>query len=279
MIKKSGVHILKAFSKFFLFVAMLISFYPILWLFLSSFKKESEYTKPMFSLPEGIYLQNYINALKKSDVLVLFRNTVIVTFGAIFVVWILSAVTAFALTKMQWRLSGAFAYYFRLGMFIPGFVLLLPQFMLLNSTGLTNTYTGLILIFVAYNLSMSIYLLNGFYKSLPNEMIEASVIDGCGLVRCFVKIVVPLSINGYVTAILLAFVGIWNDLLLSRTFTTSAKKTMIQNGLATFVDYNGQRDWGSTFAVVCIAVLPTLVIYLVLNKKVIDGLASGALKG
>ena len=265
--------------KFFIIFLLVIDLYPIIWLILSSFKTSAEFIKPMFTLPESLYLDNYTVAIEQANLGVLFKNTLIVTVVSIIFVWIFSSTAAFAVTKMKWKGSNLALLYLTMGMFIPAFVLLLPQFLLLQQTHLLNSLLGLIVVFSCTSLSMAFYLLTGFYKYLPDEILEAAVIDGCDIYRYFFKIVIPLSLNGFVTVIMLTFVGIWNDLLISQTFVSSNENKMLQVGLASFIDDRGNREWGPTFATICAAIVPTLALYLILNRKIIDGLSAGAVKG
>lgn len=276
--KRKKVKLSGAVLKTLLIILLITDVYPFIWMLLSSFKKNVEFSESMFALPKQLYFQNYIEAYRLADIAVLFKNTAIVTFVSITIIWFLSATMAFAITKMRWRLSGPTLTFVQLGMFIPAFVLLLPQFLLLQKLSLLNTLWALILVF-STNISMSVYLLTGFYRYLPDEVLEASVIDGCSIYRTFVYIVLPMSVNGYVTIIMLAFVNIWNDLLISQTFVSSATRRMLQVGLSTFLDAKGAREWGPSFAAICMSVFPTLLLYLVLNKKIIAGLSSGAVKG
>lgn len=275
---RSGNKLVRALLKLFLAVLLVSDLYPFLWMLLSSVKKNSEFTKPMFALPEGFYFQNYLQAIEYANIGVLFKNTTIVTFVSIVLIWVFSSTAAFAVTKMRWRISEAMSLYLRIGMFIPSFVLLLPQFLMFQSMKVLNTLWALIIVF-STSISMSVYLLTGFYRYVPDEIMEASVIDGCGIYRCYFHIVMPMSLNGFVTVIMLSFVNVWNDLLISQTFVSSNTKKMLQVGLAAFLDAKGARDWGPTFAAICIAVFPTLLLYLILNKKIIEGLSAGAVKG
>ena len=278
MAERKRVHPVRILLGFLLCLLLISNVYPFVWMLISSFKTNAEFGQSMFALPKSLYFENYIKAYQMADIGVLFRNTVVVTFTSILILWAFSAMLGFAITKMRWRLSGAVLFYVRLGMFIPSFVLLLPQFLMFQQLRLLNSLWALIIVF-STNISMSVYLLTGFYRYLPDEVLEASVIDGCSLYRTFVYIVLPMSVNGYVTIIMLAFVNIWNDLLISQTFVYSATRRMLQVGLSTFLDAKGAREWGPSFAAICMSVFPTLLLYLVLNKKIIAGLSSGAVKG
>lgn len=265
--------------KFLILILLIVDLYPIFWLILSSLKSDPEFVKPMYSLPEGFYWKNYVVAIERAHLGTLFRNTLIVTVVSIVFVWLFSATAAFAVTKMKWKGSKLALTYITLGMFIPAFVLLLPQFLLLQQTHMLNSLVGLIVVFTCTSIPMSFYLLTGFYKYLPDEILEASVIDGCDIYRCYAQIVIPLSLNGVVTVIMLTFVNIWNDLLISQTFVSSNENKMLQVGLVSFIDDRGNREWGPTFALICAAIVPTLALYLILNRKIIDGLSAGAVKG
>jgi raffinose/stachyose/melibiose transport system permease protein len=144
---------------------------------------------------------------------------------------------------------------------------------------LLNSYIGLILVYTVFGLPLSIFLLTGYFKSIPNEVLEAAVSDGANIFQIFLRIAVPLARNALLTVALLNFFFIWNDLLLSITFNTDVKLRTIQSGLLSFSGQFGQREWGPTFAATAIAVFPTMIVYLLLNRWVTRGLTGGAVKG
>ena len=162
---------------------------------------------------------------------------------------------------------------------IPVATALLPLFQVYNRIGLINTRTCLVLTYIAFGLSLSIFLVTGYMRALPNELLEASVIDGCGIYSMMWYIVVPLMKNAMVTVLVLQFFYKWNDLLFSMTFISDTKLKTIQTGLLYFQDQFGTKNWGAIFASVTISVAPMLVIYAILNKKVIEGMVAGAVKG
>lgn len=262
-----------------IFAFLLIHIYPIFFMIQSSFKTTSEFgSQPIYTLPRNLYIENYKNAMKATQFPVLFVNTAIVTFASVAFSLILSSMSAFAIVKMRFRYQHFLESFLSIGMFIPAFVLLLPQFLLLKDLDLLNSRPGLILIFSG-NVSLAVFLLTSFYQFLPDEILEASVIDGCGAYRMFWDVVIPMTVNGYVTVAMSLFFNIWNDLIISRTFTSSQSMRMIQTGLSAFTDEFGTRKWGETFAAVTMATIPTILFYLVMNRKIIDGLTAGSIKG
>ena len=172
-----------------------------------------------------------------------------------------------------------FADFFLLGLMVPVATALLPLFQIYNNTGLTNTRLCLVLTYIAFGLSLSIFLVTGYMRSLPKEILEASVIDGCGIYSMMWHIVFPLMKNAAVTVLVLQFFYKWNDLLFSMTFISDSKLKTIQTGLLYFENEFGTKDWGAIFASIAISVFPMLIIYMILNKTVIEGMTSGAVKG
>jgi raffinose/stachyose/melibiose transport system permease protein len=124
-----------------------------------------------------------------------------------------------------------------------------------------------------------VFLKAGFFKSVSRTVIEAAIIDGANLYQVFFQVALPMVANGIVTIALVQFFFLWNDLLFSLTFITSDNLRTIQVGLLNFSGQYGQVQWGPTFAAVCLAVFPTLVLYLILNQQVIKGLTAGSVKG
>lgn len=276
---KTSVRFFKRLLVVLIFVMLFIHVYPVLFMILSSMKTPSEISmKPLYTLPRFFNIENYLNAIKYTRLGSLFSNTIIVTGISVFLALVMSATASFGVTQMKWKGQHLVSKFLTMGMFIPSFVLLLPQFLMLKDIGWLNTRQGLILIYCGIT-SLPIFLMNGFYRFLPEQVLEASVIDGCGVYRMFFYVVVPMSVNGYVTVVMMIFFSIWNDLLISRTFTSSQSLRMLQNGLAAFSDQYGGRDWGATFAAVTMATVPTVVVYLIMNRKIIDGLTAGAVKG
>ena len=201
------------------------------------------------------------------------------TFVALIFIVIFSMTIGFAVTKMEWKFKNFFKQFFLLGIMIPVATALIPLFQIYNRMGLVNTRTCLILTYIAFGLSLSIFLVTGYMRSLSNEIMEAAVIDGCGIYSMMWYIVVPLMKNAAVTVLVLQFFYKWNDLIFSMTFINDTKLKTIQTGLLYFQNEFGAKNWGAIFASVTMSVLPMLVLYMILNKTVIEGMTAGAVKG
>lgn len=268
------------FIKFFLLVVVLIETYPIFWMLTAALKKPAEFvTKPAFALPDGLYLQNFVDAWTRGNMGLFFKNSLINTLISLVFIVIFSMTIGFAVTKMEWKGRNFFAKFFLMGIMVPVATALIPLFQIYNKIGLIDTRISLILTYIAFGLSLSIFLVTGYMRSLSNEILEASVIDGCGIFSMMWYIVVPLMKNAAVTVLVLQFFYKWNDLIFSMTFISDTKLKTIQTGLLYFQNEFGAKNWGAIFASVSMSVLPMLIIYMILNKTVIEGMTAGAVKG
>ena len=200
-------------------------------------------------------------------------------FGLIVFIVFFSVTVGFAVTKMKWKFRNAVAQYFRFGIMIPVAIALIPLFQIYSRSNLLNTRTCLIITYIAFGLSLSIYLVQGYLRSFPDDIMEAAVIDGCGIYRLMWHIVTPLMKNSIVTVLVLQFFFKWNDLLFSMTFISDSALKTVQTGLLYFSDEFGSKNWGAIFASVSMSVFPLLILYMALNKKLMEGMTAGAVKG
>ena len=162
---------------------------------------------------------------------------------------------------------------------VPTAVVLIPLYTIYNQLGLINSRFSLILTYVAFGLPLSIFLLRSYLVALPDDLMEAAVIDGANIYQVFSRIVLPLMKTGIVTVGIIQFYFRWNDLMFSMTFINDSALKTVQTGLLYFSDQYGNRNWGSIFACIAISVMPTLLIYISMNKLVIEGMTAGAVKG
>jgi len=271
------------FSTFLLYaVAILIlvvQIYPVIWLILSSLKSSIELTSKPFALPSRWLFDNYSSVIRDSHLFLYIKNTAIVTFSCIILIVAFSSTIGFALEKMQFKINAKLLGFFTIGIMIPVQVTLIPLFIMYKNLGLLNSYTALILPQVGFALPLSVLIFTRFYKYVPNEIIEAAVMDGCNIYQVFWRIVLPLTNNTIITVASINFIFIWNDFIFSNTFTNDSQYKTIAVGLQEFIGAFGATDWGQTFAAISISILPIILIYLILNKNVMAGMSEGSVKG
>jgi N-acetylglucosamine transport system permease protein len=164
-------------------------------------------------------------------------------------------------------------------MALPVFLGIVPLFMLMNDLGLLNTRAGLMAVYTAYMLSFPIFILYAFFKTLPNELAEAALIDGCSPFGVFWRVMLPLAKPGIVTAGIFVFIGLWNEFPLALVFLSDADLQTLPVGVASLtMTQRYQADWGALFAALTISVIPTVLFYMMFQKQIQAGLTSGALK-
>jgi raffinose/stachyose/melibiose transport system permease protein len=261
-------------------ILCIIEVYPLFWMLTASFKTPAEWTaKPAYALNDGFYLKNYVDAWTRGKMNIFFMNSFVNTIISLVFIVILSTTISFAISKMEWKWKKWVDRYFDIGIMVPVSVALIPLFQIYRKLGLYNTRASLILAYIAFGLSLSIYLMKSFLRSLPNEVMEAAVIDGCDIYQLLWHIVVPMMKNAIVTVLVLQFFFKWNDLVFSMTFVSDTRLKTIQTGLLYFSDEFGSKNWGAIFASISLSVFPLLILYMFMNKMVIEGMAVGAVKG
>jgi len=259
---------------------VIVQVYPLLWLFMTSFRTAADFAggNP-FSLPTEFTLDNYSRAFATGNLGLNIVNSLIVTLGSSALIVVAGMMAAFALQVLGFRFSSVVRALFLLGIIVPVQIALVPLFIDYSKIGLLDTHLSMIIPLAAFSLPMAIYLFSSFYGFIPRETYEAASLDGAGPYRIFTQITFPLSLNTIVTVILVNSIFIWNDFIFANTFVLSDGLKTIPLGLQNYIGAMGNTDWTATFAAVCISVTPLLLVFLVLNKAMIQGLESGATKG
>lgn len=260
-------------------VILVAQIYPIFWIFMTSLKTTDEIqSKSTFTLPATFNLQNYVRAIETSNLGLYFKNSILVLFITIVALVLLSSTAAFALEKMKFRINQGILSFFLLGITIPIHVTLIPLFQIYRNTHLLNTYWALIVPQIGFNLPLSIYLFITFYKFIPNTIMEAAAIDGASIWRIFSHIMLPMSKNCIITVVTMNSIFIWNEFVFANTFISDSNLKTIPIGLFDYIGAKGMVDWGATFSAISIFLLPVLIVYFLLNKGIIAGMTTGAVK-
>ena len=276
---KKPISIKNILLQAFLIVVAVVQFYPLIWLAFFSLKDNGEiFSGDVLGLPEKFLWSNYTKALSDGHVLTYFFNSVLVTAVSILLVLILSSMTGYAITRMNWKLSSVTMTIILLGMMVPIHATLLPLFMVLKNLHLLNTYWSLIIPYVAFGLPMAVFILSGFYKGIPREMEESAVIDGCGIYRTFFLIILPLVRPAIATVTIFTFLSCWNELMFAVTFINEESYQTLTVGMMSMVG-TYITQWGIIGAGLMITTLPTVIIYLLLNRQVQQSMIAGAVKG
>lgn len=264
---------------YFLLVFLAVVYlFPLLWMLSVSLKTNREVMTSPFSFPTILQLGNYIFAWTKGDLGIATFNSVIVCGSALFISLLIGSMAAFAIARMRWKILRILMNYFLIGMMVPVHCVLIPLFVRFSNWQLTNHLIGLIIPYITFSLPMTIFLMVGFFRSMPNEMFEAACIDGCSIYGCFGRIALPLARVGMFVAGIMTFVGNWNELLLAMVFISDARKKTLPVTLTFFVGPYA-TNYVQMFAAIIIAIAPTIVVYSIFSNQIVDGLTTGAVKG
>ncbi|MDR2052993.1 MAG: carbohydrate ABC transporter permease [Treponema sp.] len=277
--KRKGVSIAKLLLSVFLLIWAVIQLYPLIWLALFSLKDNSEiFGGNIAGFPKVPKWENYPDALRQGGVLVYFFNSLFVTAITIAVTIILSSTTAYAISRMKWKLSGKVMMFLLLGMMVPVHAALLPLFIVLSRLKLLNSYLALILPYIAFALPLGVFTLTGFLSGIPREMEESAAMDGAHIYRTFFSIIMPLISPAIATIAIFTYLASWNELMFAVTFISRKEFSTLTVGIMSMVGSYVTR-WGPIGAGLMIATLPTIVIYILLSKQVQQSMIAGAVKG
>jgi N-acetylglucosamine transport system permease protein len=208
-----------------------------------------------------------------------FANSLIVTAGGTLLGLILAAMTAYVLARYSFRGSKALYLLYIASMMVPFNLALIPLFFLMNSMNLVNTQLGLILIYASSVLAFGIFVLIGFFKSLPRDLEEAAVMDGASHFGTFFRIMLPLSQPGLITIMIVNVLGIWNEYIVGLTVTTDPGHYTLPVGIAVLqTEMQYRTEWGPLFAALMFTIVPVLVVYIVFQRQIAIGMTAGAVK-
>lgn len=256
-----------------------------LWLILQSFRDGSEiFTKP-FELPRNFNFDNYVEALGVGNLSTGFLNTVALCAAATVTIVLLSALAAQALSRTRHRAASPLTSFFVVGMGIPFQAVILPIFVMMQTISSTmyslfgwwDERISVYLIYVATGLPFTVFLLTGFFRSLPSEVEEAAALDGAGPFRTFFTIMLPLARPGIITAAILAGLGVWNETLVALIFITETdKQTLPVSLMGLYGTMQYTSNWGGLFAGIVLVTLPVLVAFMVMGRRIVEGMTVGA---
>lgn len=262
----------------FLSLLALVYLVPLLWVVLVSFKTDKEIFTSPWALPEAMNWDNYATAWIKGNLARATLNSFLVCVAALLLSMVIGSMASFAIGRMRWKLSSIVMTYFLTGMMIPIHCILIPLFKTFSNLELYNSLWGLIVPYITMSLPVTVFIMTGFFKSMPNEMFEAACIDGCSIFQCFFKIALPLSKTGLFVTGLMTFVNSWNELLLAMVFISDDIKKTLPVSLSKFVGpYN--TNYTQMFAAIVVGIIPTVVVYCIFSNQIVDGLTAGAVKG
>jgi raffinose/stachyose/melibiose transport system permease protein len=274
-LKRRGYLVIK---NIFLVLVVLTSLFPIYWTLVNSFRTNTQILSVFRLFPEQVGFENYDKIFRVDVLPTAFMNSVVITGTTMALTALLTMMAAYALSCYRFKLGGWIYSLFAAGIFIPSATTMGMIYKLLQSMQLLGKRSGIVLLYTAGRIPLSIFLLVAFMKAIPDSVKEAAVIDGCSPWKLFTKIICPLSQNGLIIVLILTFINVWNDYIWSMILLPSASRRTLTVALAFF---KGEyfTDYGLLSACVIVGLLPIVTVYLIMSDKIINGMAAGAVKG
>ena len=262
----------------FLLFMLAVAVFPLLWLLLNSLRTNLELQISSFGIPARPAFENYLNAIRIANLPLLFANSIVVAVAAVALNLGVTAMAGFVLSRETFRGRQVISTLLTAGILIPIISFMVPYFTLVTRTGLYDRLLTLVLVDAAVNIPVSVFIVSAFMASIPKELEEAAIIDGCGFSQRFFRIIFPLSRSGLATAGTFCFIYAWNEFIMAMLLTSSVSSRTIQLGIRFFTS-QFITDYTGMFAAITISVIPSIAAYVLLHDRIIAGITAGAVKG
>ncbi len=288
----SGDKLYKIFIYVVLITLAIVILVPVAWVFMSSIKQNSEFYGNPWTLPAGFYFQNFVDAWNKARMGEFMMNSVITTALALCILLVVALPAAYCLSRFHFRGRKLMNTCFMAGLFINVNYIVVPIFLMLvdgdrflksffGSGFLLNNIFVLALVYASTALPFTIYLLSGYFSTLPHDFEEAAYIDGAGYGRTMVRIIFPMAKPSIITVILFNFLSFWNEYIIAMTLLSNPKggKTLPVGLMNLTQAQQAKAEFGMLYAGLVLVMLPTLILYICVQKKLTQGMTLGGLKG
>lgn len=284
--KMSGHAWYKIFVYFAMIVFAITIIVPIIWVFLASLKSQLELVGDPWTLPEVLLWSNYATAFTKAHMGDYLINSVVVTALALVILLVVALPASYVLARFNFKGKKVANMLFMAGLFVNVNYIVLPIYLMLfnvdKALGLTNFLLNnklvLAIVYASTSLPFTIYLLSGFFKTLPKAYEEAALIDGCGYFKTMTKIMIPMARPSIITVILFQFLSFWNEYIVAFTLMEKENSTLAVGLKFLMASQRSQADFGVMYAGLVIVMVPTLILYILVQKKLTQGMSLGGLK-
>lgn len=263
--------------RLFLLLCMVVFLYPIIMITANSFKPFKDIFASFITLPNSLYFENYVKAVQNTDFFTQTINNLIVTTVAVVGIILCTSLAGYKVSRTKSRLSTFFYFLFTVPFLIPFYTYMIPLLQMLESLSLMDSLIGLAMVYISTS-SFSFFMFHGFVKGIPVELDEAARIDGCSEVGIFFRIILPLLKPVVSSVAVLNSIWIWNDFLLPFLMLHSSSKHTITISVYQMFGRFGS-DWDVITATLCLASVPVVLLYIFLQRYIVDGVVAGAVKG
>ena len=275
---KKGKRVGDILCNVYLIILAVFAVFPLLWLLVSSFKSSSEMlNNPTRILPIQWTLENFKTVLITLNFTINIRNSVIIAAATTLIAIVISSLAAYGVVRFFPKLGDVMTKVLVTTYMFPSIMLVIPYAMVMAKLGLTNTRIGLVLVYLSFGVPYAVWMLVGFFKTVPIGIEEAARIDGANKLQVFVRVVLPLVAPGIVSTAIYVFINAWNEYLYSMILMSSSDKTTISVAVKT-LEGADILNWGSLMAACAIVVVPSIIFFCFIQSKLAGGLSDGAVK-
>lgn len=261
-----------------LVLASAFAILPLLWGLSTSFKSESATLSDGGWIPANPTLENYRLVLFESQIPVYLGNTLLVAGLTVFTTIIIAIFGAYAAARFRFRGKSTSLFFILMTSMIPGIAILVPLYFLAVRLGIYDTYLVMIIIYTAWQIPTVIWMLKGFFESIPDSIEEAGRVDGASHWYIMTRLIFPLAVPGVAASAVIAFVYVWNDFLIASTMISTDSKRLVSVGLYNYLSQYG-IVWGQLTAAVMVSIIPIVIVFLLMERRIVAGLSAGATKG
>jgi multiple sugar transport system permease protein len=252
--------------------------FPFLWQFITSLKPASELTVIPPILPGDPTISHYVSVFKGHPFFRIIMNSLVVAASTTILSLIIGSLCSFGLAKLRVRYKALILGFILSVSMFPPIATVSPLFIIIRALGLRDTVWALIITYTTFSLPLSMWILTNFFREVPDEIYLAARVDGCSPFQAFYKIILPLSAPGIFTTAILVFIFSWNEFLFALTFTSTPASRTIPVGIALFPGLH-EIPWGDIAAASIIVTIPLVILVLAFQRRIIEGLTAGAIKG
>lgn len=262
----------------FLSIAALAAVFPLLWILLSSFKSSGEMaSRPLAFFPETATFEYYVRVLNNLKFTVNIKNSVIVSLATTLITIVVSSLGAYGVVRFFPKAGKKMTKLLITTYMFPPILLAVPYSIIIIKMGLVNTWVGLVITYLSFSIPYAIWMLIGFFQTVPLEIEEAAKVDGAGKLKVFVQIVLPIVAPGVVATAIYTFINSWNEFLFALLLINSSEKMPISVALYSLTG-SEILDWGEMMAASVIVIVPSVLFFMIIQKKIAGGLADGSVK-
>lgn len=253
---------------------------PLVWVGYTSLKSSRDILIRPWAPPVPPEWGNYVRAWEGSGLGPAFLRSVVITLISVTLILLISAMVSYVLARFRFRGHKLLYYFLLSGLVLPTYLAMAPLYLLMDKLAFLNNYVGLIMVYIAYSLPFTVFLLTAFFRTIPESLAEAAVIDGCTPFGVFWRVMLPLAQPGLVAAGIFNIVGIWNEYVLAFILLTDEGLWTLPVALGRLtIVQQYQTDWAALYAGVVIAIVPVVIAYILFQRQLIGGTVAGALKG